>query len=71
MYIDADKVSEQDDELGRPLSKKHAWSECDQIDDLESQEQNQTEIDALANAFTWGTTTQRYSVKHITTLQPY
>ena len=55
-------MTEDEDEQakpGHPVVKKHAWSECDQMDDLENQEQNKTEIEILANAFTWGTTTQR------------
>ena len=38
----------------------HAWSEGEQTDGIENTEQILAERDALANAFTWGTTTQRY-----------
>ena len=50
----------EDEQPGPQLLPRLAWSEGEQIDDLENTEQILTERDALANAFTWGTTTQRY-----------
>lgn len=51
----------EDEQPGQQLLHRHAWSEDEQIDDLENTEYILTKRDALANAFTWGTTTQRYS----------
>ena len=53
-------TSPPEDEPGPQLLRRHAWSEGEQIEDLENMEQVLTDRDALANAFTWGTTTQRY-----------
>lgn len=53
-------TSPPEDEPEPQLLRRHAWSEGEQIEDLENTEQLLTDRDALANAFTWGTTTQRY-----------
>lgn len=47
---------------GSLLLHRRAWSEGEEIDDLENIDQILTERDALANAFVWGTTTQRYGL---------
>ena len=50
----------EDEQPGPQLLHRHAWSEDEQIEDLENAEHILIKRDALANAFTWGTTTQRY-----------
>jgi hypothetical protein len=50
----------EEEQPGPQLLHRHAWSEGEQMDDLENTKQTLTKRDALANAFTWGTTTQRY-----------
>ena len=60
---DNQSISLGDEQPHKPGSQpihRHAWSEGEEIDDLENTEQILAERDALASAFTWGTTTQRY-----------